>query len=220
MNKKIIIVGAFHEIIELAESNGVEIFGLIDSYKKGSYRGYKIIGTDEDAKSLDKNFLLIITPDNPEIRYKLVDYYSNLGFTFAKLISKTSIISKSSKIHDGTIVQVGVNVSAECIIGRFVKLNTFCNIMHNSVIGDFTTIAPNAVILGNVEVGAYCYIGSNSTILPNLKVSENTIIGAGAVVTKDVPPFTIVAGNPAKILKQFNNAEEIQKYFRSRQKLQ
>ena len=45
-------------------------------------------------------------------------------------------------------------------------------------------------------------IGSGATILANLCVGENAIVGAGAVVTKDVPPNTIVAGNPAKIFRQ------------------
>jgi acetyltransferase-like isoleucine patch superfamily enzyme len=44
-------------------------------------------------------------------------------------------------------------------------------------------------------------IGSGSTILANITVGENAIVGAGSVVTKDVPPNTIVAGNPAKILR-------------------
>ena len=45
-------------------------------------------------------------------------------------------------------------------------------------------------------------IGSGATILSNLTIGENAIVGAGSVVTRDVPPNTIVAGNPAKILRQ------------------
>jgi acetyltransferase-like isoleucine patch superfamily enzyme len=45
-------------------------------------------------------------------------------------------------------------------------------------------------------------IGSGATILANICIGENAIVGAGAVVTKDVPANTIVAGNPAKILRQ------------------
>lgn len=49
-----------------------------------------------------------------------------------------------------------------------------------------------------VEKGAS--IGANATILPGLKIGRYSLIGAGAVVTKDVPAFSIVAGNPAKII--------------------
>lgn len=203
MKNKVIVVGAFHEVIELAEENGLEIAGLIDNQKIGKYRSYEILGKDSEAMNLPKNIKeihLIITPDKPSIRKKLMADYEELGFQFASLISKCAKISKSAVIGSGTIIQSGVNVSAECRIGIFVKLNTNCNVMHNSMIGDFTTIAPNAVILGNVKIGKLCYIGANATILPNIVICDNVTIGAGAVVTKNINTEMTVVGNPAKEL--------------------
>jgi acetyltransferase-like isoleucine patch superfamily enzyme len=52
-------------------------------------------------------------------------------------------------------------------------------------------------------------IGSGATILSNVCIGENAIVGAGSVVTKDVPPNTIVAGNPAKILRHIDQALEV-----------
>ena len=74
--------------------------------------------------------------------------------------------------------------------------------MHDVRVGDFSTIAPNACILGNVHVGSLCYIGANSTILPGITIGDGSIVGAGAVVTRDVAPMTVVAGNPARVLRQ------------------
>lgn len=202
MHSKILIVGAFHEVIELAQDNGVEIAGLIDSSPKDSYRGYQIIGSDEIARNLNKDFQLIITPDSPKARYRLVMLYKNLGFRFTNLISKDAKISKSAFIDEGTVIQYGVNVSADVSIGKFVKLNTFCNVMHNSIVGDYTTVAPNAIILGNVKIGKSCYIGSNATILPSIEICDNVIIGAGAVVTKSILKKGIFVGNPAKELRK------------------
>jgi acetyltransferase-like isoleucine patch superfamily enzyme len=51
-------------------------------------------------------------------------------------------------------------------------------------------------------------VGSGSTILANITVGENAIIGAGSVVTKDVPPNSIVAGNPAKLLRYISNSSK------------
>ena len=90
MNKKIIIVGAFHEVIELAEENGFDIIGLIDNNKICSYRTYEVLGNDNEAKNIlnsQKNVPLIITPDIPNIRAQLFSYYSELGFKFISLIS-------------------------------------------------------------------------------------------------------------------------------------
>lgn len=59
--------------------------------------------------------------------------------------------------------------------------------------------------LGCVEIYDNCFIGSYSIILPNVKIGPNAIVAAGAVVTKDVPEGTIVAGNPAKVIGKFED---------------
>jgi acetyltransferase-like isoleucine patch superfamily enzyme len=50
-------------------------------------------------------------------------------------------------------------------------------------------------------VGKFCQIGANSIILPGIRVNDHSIVAAGAVVTKDVPAHSIVAGNPAKVIR-------------------
>lgn len=51
-------------------------------------------------------------------------------------------------------------------------------------------------------IGSKCFIGAHSVILPGVRVGDESIVAAGAVVTKDVPPRTIVAGNPAKVIRE------------------
>lgn len=55
---------------------------------------------------------------------------------------------------------------------------------------------------GNIEVGDGVWIGANSTILPGIVIGEGSVIGAGSVVTKDVDPDVVVAGNPARVIKR------------------
>lgn len=205
MNNTVILIGGFHEIIELCEDSDLKILGIIDNILVNEYMGYPVIGADRDAPVLYsrfKKYPLILTPDQPLIREKLFSYYSALGYTFTSLISKEASISRSALIGNGTVIQNGVNISSSSNIGNFVKLNTNANIMHDSTIGDFTTVAPDAVILGRVIVQNSCYIGSNSTILPELLIRERTTVGAGAVVTKDTGESETVIGIPArKIIK-------------------
>jgi sugar O-acyltransferase (sialic acid O-acetyltransferase NeuD family) len=219
MNQKIILVGGFHEVIELCEESNLEIVGIIDRSQKGNYRGYQIFGDDNSAANVQKmfpNVPIVITPDVPQDRQKLVSMYTALGFEILKIISQKAIISKSAIIGKGTIVQDGVNISAEVSIGNYVKLNTRCNVMHNTHVGVFSTVAPDAVLLGNVTVGDECYVGSNATILPNLKIGNRSIIGAGAVVTKDVEQYSIYVGNPAKKIREFKDKEELLFHFRAK----
>lgn len=85
--------------------------------------------------------------------------------------------------------------------------------------GDDVSIGPEATILtlghdpqspefsdrgGDVAIGSRVWIGYRALILPGLKIGEGAVVGAGAVVTKDVDPFTIVAGNPARKIGQRN----------------
>lgn len=201
--KEIILVGGFHEMIELCEEAGFNIVGIIDNELTGEYFGYPVIGTDNDAFSLYKqysNCQVVITPDSPRLRKKLADVYRAAGFSFATIIHPAATVSRFSTIGEGTVVQRGVNVSANTKIGNFCKLNIGCNVMHDNVIGDYATIAPNSVLLGYVSVGALGYIGANSTILPKISIDKQCTIGAGAVVTKNVQPNLVVAGVPAKEL--------------------
>lgn len=201
MKQQILLVGAYHEMIELCESCGCEIIGIFDNDYVGEYYGVKIIGKDSDAVSLYdkyKDIPVVITPFMPAVREKLVKLYSSLGYKFATIISPEAKISRFSTIGEGTVVQAGVNVAANTKIGKFVKLNTLCNIMHDNEIGDFVTVSPNAVTLGYVKIESRAFLGANCTILPYLKVGEGATVGAAAVVTKDVQQGKVVKGNPAK----------------------
>lgn len=201
MDKDVILVGGFHEMIELCENAGYHIVGIIDGALQSDYYGYPVIGSDEDAALLFPKYSycsLVLTPDSPIVRKKLVGLYQPLGFDFATVISSDAHISKSATIGKGSVIQSGVNVSSETHIGRFCKLNTNANVMHDNEIADYVTIAPNAVSLGRIKIGKCAYIGANSTILPEKTIGEFAVVGAGAVVTKDVSDNLTVKGVPAK----------------------
>lgn len=201
MDKDVVLIGGFHEVIELCEKAGFNIVGIIDDQLQDSYFGYPVIGSDADAKVLFPKYgkcKIVITPDSPKIREKLVNLYEPLGYDFATVISPSATISKFSTVGKGTIIQDGVNVSASTTIGNYVKLNTNANVMHDNMISDYVTIAPNAVILGRITVGRSSYIGANATVLPEIEIGHHSTVGAGAVVTKNVPNNTIVKGVPAK----------------------
>jgi UDP-2-acetamido-3-amino-2,3-dideoxy-glucuronate N-acetyltransferase len=115
-------------------------------------------------------------------------------------IQKGSKIGKNCKISSHTFICEGVTIEDNVLVGHGV---TFVNDKYPRATndkGELQTEEDWAVEPTLVKNGAS--IGSGSTILSKVTVGEKVIVGAGSVVTKDIPPNTIVAGNPAKILRR------------------
>ena len=56
-----------------------------------------------------------------------------------------------------------------------------------------------------VTINQHVWIGANCTVLPGIIIGEHSVVGAGSVVTKDIPPFSVVVGNPARVIKKYNH---------------
>lgn len=115
-------------------------------------------------------------------------------------IQKNSFIGKNCKISSHTFICEGVNIEDNVFIGHNV---TFINDKYprsTSEDGTMQTESDWKVVETFVKKGAS--VGSSSTILCGVTIGENAIVGAGAVVTKDVPPDTVVGGVPAKIIRK------------------
>ena len=124
-------------------------------------------------------------------------------------IQKNATVGKRCKISSHTFVCEGVTIEDNVFVGHSV---TFINDSYprsTTADGNLQTEADWKVERTVIKKGAS--IGSGSTILSNITVGENAIVGAGSVVTKDVPPNSIWAGNPAKLLRPINQTTEATK---------
>jgi acetyltransferase-like isoleucine patch superfamily enzyme len=122
-------------------------------------------------------------------------------------IQKNASVGSNCKISSHTFVCEGVTIEDAVFIGHSV---TFINDSYPRATtgdGQLQTEADWKVEKTLIKKGAT--IGSGSTILANVTVGEGAIVGAGSVVTKDVPPNAIVAGNPAKVLRYVTDDERI-----------
>lgn len=127
-----------------------------------------------------------------------IDDGTKIG-TFVE-IQKGAYIGKNCKISSHTFICEGVHIEDNCFIGHNV---TFINDKYPHATnedGSLQTEADWQCEQTFVKKGAS--IGSSATILCGITIGEGAIIGAGSVVTKDVPPHTIVAGNPARVLRK------------------
>jgi len=115
-------------------------------------------------------------------------------------IQKNAFIGKNCKISSHTFICEGVHIEDNCFIGHNV---TFINDKYprsTNEDGSLQSEADWSVVETYVKKGAS--VGSSSTVLCGVTIGEGAIVGAGSVVTKDVPPRTVVAGCPARVLRK------------------
>ena len=127
-----------------------------------------------------------------------IDDNSKIG-TFVE-IQKNAFVGKNCKISSHTFICEGVHIEDNVFIGHNV---TFINDKFPRSVnlnGEMQTENDWNVVETFIKKGAT--VGSSATILCGITIGENSIVGAGAVVTKDVPPNTMVAGVPARIIKK------------------
>jgi len=119
------------------------------------------------------------------------------GYSIGKDVFIGEDLIISDNIHDKDVV-IGDRVS----ISPRVTLVTY-SAPNLSLIRPYVK-----VVKGTIKIEKDAWIGTGSVILPDVTIGEGAVVGAGAVVTKDVPPYTVVAGVPAKVIKKLETKNE------------
>jgi acetyltransferase-like isoleucine patch superfamily enzyme len=113
-------------------------------------------------------------------------------------IQKNATVGRNCKISSHSFICEGVDIEDNVFIGHGVM---FINDSYPRATKDGQLQTEADWRVERTRIGKGASIGSGATILPNITVGENALVGAGAVVTKDVPPNAIVAGNPARVFR-------------------
>ncbi len=185
-----------HPNVKLGADVEVEEFVLLGRPPKGAVSGQRelTIGANSIIRS-----------------HSVIYAGSEIGARFqcghGALVREDCAIGDDCSVGSGTVIEFkvtmgkGVRVHSQCFVPEFSVLEDGCWLGPNVVLTNakFPQSTRTKEMLAGVHIAIKAKIGANSTILPGVIVGAGALVGAGSVVTKNVPPGTIVAGNPAVV---------------------
>jgi sugar O-acyltransferase (sialic acid O-acetyltransferase NeuD family) len=184
-----------------------EVIGFLDNDKNKigkDFHGYKVLGELRMAAQLvDLNtvsFLNLITRDC-QTRLITSLEVTKIGGNFTNLVHP-SVNLEQVKVGIGIYIQENVILQAGVMIGNNCAINAGSIVSHEVKLGNSVFLAPGCRLAGCIEVEDGVFFGVGATVMPRIKIGKWSIIGAGSVVIRDVPPYSVMAGNPAKVIKK------------------
>ena len=119
----------------------------------------------------------------------------------ATLVDPSAFVSRSARLGRGCVIYPGCFIGHNARLGDRVFSLAGSVINHDDVLEDNVCLCSHVTLAGSVHVEAWAYLGQACAVRQNLRIGRGSLIGMGAVVVKDVPPGVVMAGNPARKLK-------------------
>ena len=198
-------------VIEVLQLMGnYELAGLLDAKPElwnTKVLGVLVLGDDSVLPELYRRgvhhaFIGLGGTGDTGPRRQLYERAKREGFLPVEAIHPQAVISSSAQLGMGPTVMAGAVINAAANLGDNVIVNTGAIVEHDCVIGSHVHIATGARLASAVRVGQGAHVGAGATVRQSITIGEGAIVGAGAAVVKEVAPWTVVVGVPARILKR------------------
>lgn len=204
--------GFARELMPLAAAYAAGISGdqekprlvfIDDNKQQDEVNGYKVLSLEEYlATECDKRYFNIGVGES-KTRQHLAEKCMAQGALPIALVASSTTILDANELSSGPVLCGNVMLTSNASIGKFFQANIYSYVAHDCRIGDYVTFAPRVSCNGNVHIEDHAYIGTGAILKQGtpekpLVIGEGAVVGMGAVVTKDVAPYTTVVGNPAR----------------------
>ncbi len=118
----------------------------------------------------------------------------------ATLVAPSAFVASSARIGFGCVVYPHCFIGSNAVLNDHVFALSGCIINHDDHLEDHVALASGVLLAGSVHVEANAYLGQGCMVRQNLRIGHSSFIGMGSVVVKDVPPESVILGNPGRIL--------------------
>jgi len=203
--KDLIILGAgVHaaEMVELIERMNAAV-------PRWNLLGF--IAEEEEAVGGTINGLPVLDWADAWRRYPEAEFALSYGFPrellpprerLISVVDPTAFVSRTASIGAGCVIYPHCFVGVNARLGDYVFCLSGSVINHDDVLEDWVTLASGAALAGSVHVERDCYLGQGCSVRQLLRIGRGSTIGMGAVVVRDVPPDSVMVGNPARRLEK------------------
>lgn len=193
-------------VAEILRVCGIEIEGFIedDPEKHGETFGLKVSGDGDwlaERAALRPVSVALGIGDN-STRREIAERCARSDILILTVVHPSATIAPSARISAGGVIMAHAVINPDSVIGPGAIINTAAIVEHDCRVGNFAHLSPRATIGGRVDVADLSWLGMGSTVLPGLRVGTGSIVGAGATVLQDVGDWTVVAGSPARIVRE------------------
>ena len=198
----------------LRRSGGCEVVALLESNASlhGSMLGgVPIIGDDSELERLRASGVTAVVIGVGGVgdtgpRRRLFELSTGLGFEVLPIVHPSAIIADDVVRGCGATILAGAIINTGASIGDNAIVNTGAIIEHDVGVGRHVHVAPGATLAGGVTVEDEAHIGAGATVIQGLRIGLRAIVGAGAAVIRDVGPYEVVVGVPARVVRRMHQS--------------
>lgn len=185
-----------------------QVAGLLDdAFPEGELRfGVPVLGPITNWKSLENVWFVdcLGSPRSYRKREELLERNGMLTAQFETLIHPSAMVADDMQIGQGSIIYPNVVALSNVRLGQHVTILSGTVLNHDVDVSDWSILGSGVMLSGAVKVGRSCYLGTSCSVRECVDIGDGSLVGMGAAVTANVDANVVVAGVPAKFIR---NAE-------------
>jgi sugar O-acyltransferase (sialic acid O-acetyltransferase NeuD family) len=199
------------------EAPPYEVLGFLDNrdeLQDRSFHGVPMLGRFADARRLvDRTPAVRFTTwigrvDTYQRRPRMIGSLGLPPERFATLMHPTASVSRRARVGRGVLIYPHCTVSSSAVIDDHVVVLPHAVISHDCRLEEYAVVTSSVTVGSEAQVGRCCYLGTHCCMLPGVRIGEGSLVGIGGVVLRDVAPYTVVVGNPARRLRAASRPDD------------